>query len=54
MQSTTTWSDYRKFGSLLQPATTKVSVMSTQLVMSITSVEYGKVDPAVFSLPAPD
>ena len=52
MQSTTTWSDYRKFGNLLQPATTKVSVMSTQLVMSISSVEYGKVDPAVFSLPA--
>lgn len=52
MQSTTMWSDYRKFGSLLQPATTKVSVMSTQLVMSITAVEYGKVDPAVFSVPA--
>ena len=52
MQSTTTWSDYRKFGNLLQPATTKVSVMSTQLVMSISSVEYGKVDPAVFSVPA--
>ena len=52
MQSTTTWSDYRKFGSLLQPATTKVSVMSTQLVMSITAVEYGKVDPSVFSVPA--
>jgi len=52
MQSTTTWSDYRKFGNLLQPATTKVSVMSTQLVMSISSVEYGKVDSAVFSVPA--
>ena len=52
MQSTTTFGDYRKFGSLLQPATTKVSVMNTQLVMSITAVEYGKVDPAVFSIPA--
>jgi hypothetical protein len=51
MQSTTTFGDYRKFGSLLQPATTKVSVMNTQLVMAITTVEYGKVDPAVFSVP---
>ncbi len=26
--------------------------MNTQLVMAITAVEYGKVDPAVFSVPA--
>lgn len=52
MQGTTAWSDYKKFGSLLQPATTKVSVMSTQMIMAITSVEYGKVDPSVFAVPA--
>jgi zinc protease len=52
MQTTTAWSDYRKFGSLLQPATTKVSVMSTQMILSITGVEYGTVDPSVFTVPA--
>ena len=52
MQGTTAFSDYKKFGSLLQPATTKVSVMSTQMVMAITAVEYGKVDPSVFAVPA--
>jgi hypothetical protein len=52
MQTTTAWSDYKKFGSLLQPATTKVSVMSTQMILSITGVEYGTVDPSVFAVPA--
>lgn len=52
MQGTTAFSDYKKFGSLLQPATTKVSVMNTQMVMAITAVEYGKVDPSVFAVPA--
>ena len=36
---------------LLQPATAKVSVMDTEMVMTITGVEYGKVDPSVFALP---
>ena len=52
MQGTTSWSDYKKFGGLLQPVTTKVSVMSTEMVMAITSVEYGKVDPSMFAVPA--
>lgn len=52
MQTTTAWSDYKKFGSLLQPATTKVSVMSTQMILAITGVEYGTVDPSVFAVPA--
>jgi hypothetical protein len=51
MQGTTAWSDYKKFGSLLQPVTTRVSVMSTEMVMAITAVEYGKVDPSVFTVP---
>jgi hypothetical protein len=52
MQTTTAWSDYKKFGSLLQPATTKVSVMSTQMILAITGVEYDTVDPSVFTVPA--
>jgi hypothetical protein len=52
MQGTTAWSDYKRFGILLFPATAKVSVMNTEMVMAITSVEYGTVDPAVFALPA--
>jgi hypothetical protein len=44
--------DYRKFGVLLHPATTKVSVMGTQMIVAIVGVEYGKVDPAVFNPPA--
>jgi len=52
MQGTTSWSDYKKFGGLLQPVTTKVSVMSTEMVMAITSVDYGKVDPSMFAVPA--
>jgi len=52
MQGTTSLTDYKKFGSLLQPATTRVSVMNMQMIMAITSVEYGKVDPSVFAVPA--
>jgi hypothetical protein len=52
MQGTTAFSDYKKFGSLLHPATTKISVMSTQMIMAITTVEYGKVDPSTFAVPA--
>lgn len=47
-----TASDYQKFGDLLHPATTKVNVMSVQQVLTIVTVEYDKVDPAVFELPA--
>ena len=52
IQSTMSWGDYKKFGKLLHPATTKVSAMNTQLIMVITSVEYGTVDPSVFAIPA--
>jgi hypothetical protein len=52
IQSTMSWSDYKKFGKLLHPATTKVSAMNTQLIMVITAVEYGTVDPSVFAIPA--
>lgn len=52
MQATTSFSDYKKFGGLLQPATTTMSVMSAQLILAITTVEYGKVDPSIFAVPA--
>ena len=52
MQGTTAFSDYKKFGSLLQPTTTKVTAMSAQLVLVVTNVEYGKVEPSVFAVPA--
>ena len=44
--------DYRRFGNLMHAVTTKQKVMGAQVVMTITSVEYDKVDPAVFELPA--
>jgi hypothetical protein len=44
--------DYRLFGDLLHPTTSTVNVMSVQQVITIASVEYDKVDPAVFELPA--
>lgn len=50
---TTVETDYRKFGNLLQPATVKQTVMGIQQVVTLESVEYDKVDPAVFEPPAP-
>ena len=52
MQSTVVLSEYKKFGALLQPTTMKVSMMGTQMVMSISTVDYDKVDPTVFAPPA--
>jgi hypothetical protein len=51
MQGTTSYADYQKFGPLRQPTTMKISMMNTQMVMSILKLEYGTVDPAVFALP---
>jgi hypothetical protein len=44
--------DYRKFGDLMFAATSKVTAMNVQQVITIASVEYDKVDPAVFEPPA--
>jgi hypothetical protein len=44
--------DYKKFGPLLQPSTIKNTAMGIQQVITITSVEYDKVDPATFDAPA--
>jgi hypothetical protein len=44
--------DYKKFGDLMQPSTLKQSAMGMEQIITITSAEYDKVDPAVFELPA--
>jgi hypothetical protein len=50
--STSVESNYRKFGPLLQPTTIKATAMGLQQVITIASVEYDNVDPAVFEPPA--
>ncbi len=50
--STSVESNYRKFGPLLQPTTIKATAMGLQQVITIASVEYDNVDPAVFDPPA--
>ncbi len=49
---TSSVSDYKKFGDLLQPTTLKQTMTGVQIVTTFTSIEYDKVDPAVFELPA--
>jgi hypothetical protein len=43
--------DYKKFGDLLHATNVKVNVMGVQQVFTIDSVEYDKVDPAMFEPP---
>lgn len=50
VQQTST--DYRKFGDLMVAATSRLVAMNVEQVITISSVEYDKVDPAVFELPA--
>jgi hypothetical protein len=45
-------SDYKQFGHLLQPSTLKQTTMGIEQIITVTSIEYDKVDPAVFELPA--
>ena len=49
---TSTVTDYKKFGSVLMPTTIKQSVNGIDIVVTLTTVEIDKVDPAVFALPA--
>lgn len=52
MQVTSTTTDYKKFGNVMMPTNIKQSVSGIDIVITITSVEVDKVDPAVFELPA--
>ena len=49
---TSTLSDYKKFGDILHPTTMKQTMTGVQVVTTFTSIEYDKVDPSVFELPA--
>lgn len=50
---TTVETDYRRFGNIMQATTIKQTVMGIQQVITLETVEYDKVDPAVFDPPAP-
>jgi hypothetical protein len=54
MNSSITVSDYKKFGSVLEPTTMKVEIMGgmQQIVQTIETIEYNNVNPSVFELPA--
>jgi hypothetical protein len=48
---TSSVSEYKKFGNLLQPTVMKQSTSGVEIVTTFTSIEYDKVDPSVFELP---
>lgn len=50
--ATSTISDYKKFGDMLQPTVVKQVASGAQVVLTVTEMEYDKVDPAVFQVPA--
>ena len=52
VSATSVVSDYKKFGDILQPTVVKQTAMGAQIVMTIISVEYDKVAPTLFELPA--
>jgi hypothetical protein len=49
---TTIFSDYKKFGDYTFPARTTVKASGLEIVVAIDAIEYDKVDPKVFDLPA--
>lgn len=51
--ATSVMTDYKKFGDLLQPTMLKQSMTGVEIVTTFSSIEYDKVDPAIFELPAP-
>jgi len=52
MSMTTAHRGYKKFGDLLQASVVSQKVMGIEQVITISQVEFDKVDPAVFELPA--
>ncbi len=52
VEVTSSVTDYKKFGNLLQPTTVKQTMTGAVIVMTLTSVDYDNVDPALFELPA--
>jgi hypothetical protein len=51
--ATSVVSDYRKFANLLQPTKLTNKSMGVEQTITIGSVDFDKVDPSVFELPAP-
>jgi len=51
METTTVVSDYKDFGGILAPTRTVQRAMGMEQIISVTSVDYSAVDPAVFALP---
>lgn len=49
---TTVVSDYQKFDGVLQPTKMKQSITGIDIVTTFSTVEFNKVDPAIFALPA--
>ena len=52
VQVTVSFGDYRKFADLLVPTTIKQATMGVQQVLTFTVVEFDKVPPSIFELPA--
>lgn len=50
---TTSQSDYKKFGDVMQPSVLKQKVMGIEQIMTFSSIEYDVVDDAAFQMPAP-
>lgn len=50
---TSSLTKYTKFGDILHPTVMTQTVSGVQIVTTFTSIEYDKVDPAVFDLPTP-
>lgn len=44
--------EYKQFGELLQPSMLRQSTMGIEQIITVSSIEYDNVDPAVFELPA--
>ena len=51
MTATSVMSNYKDFGGLQMPTTTTVKTMGQEIVMSVTSIEWDKAEPAAFELP---
>ncbi len=51
LETTTVFGKYGDFGGILQPITTEISMMGQKQILTLKSIEYDKVDKAVFALP---
>ena len=52
VESVTEFKDYKDFSGVKQPMQIVVSVMSQQQIMTLTTYEYGPIQPEVFAPPA--